>query len=511
MSGVIKSAIVKKDIEVIKQILSSCRHLIQSKCSSDLCDLILHHAVVEGLTEVVQITISTHDVDIDFMINGRTALSLAIEQGHKDIVQLLLQHKANPNLYTRIGFPITTAVLKLNKGIIKLLLKYGLNVNRLTKADWDGIVWQLIKHNYSDIFVSLLSQKFAVNYNELLGVAVELGNSDVVSELLNRGADPNHPFSNLKWDSALLTSIECGNMTIAKLLVSFNANVNFQDERYGKTPLMMVAATTKNPSYVQLLLDHKADINIRDRSDLDVLHYAVKNPYCTEIIRMLMQLRSYNEIYSNWTARYDVYTRRKSDTPFIYAITNSKFEAVKTFLECGVQIDFKQSEAVIQAAMRFNDDISKWLVKYLVLQDKLLNTMDVAKSYFIAARSHSAVRSCLKKCNDEVELIVEKIGDTSVSFFDIFKEDSTDKLVSHARNKTLRLYFSSNNLEKKFPIYGRDIRRKFNVGMSWNNFNKLFSYIASRKENRLPRLPYDCLIILLGYLNAKDLESIAEI
>lgn len=68
---------------------------------------------------------------VDFPdLTNRTALHWAASNGNYDLVDLLLQHSANPNAYTNAGQSVlVTPLLKKNEAIKKLLLKSGANLS----------------------------------------------------------------------------------------------------------------------------------------------------------------------------------------------------------------------------------------------------------------------------------------------------------------------------------------------------------------------------------------------
>jgi hypothetical protein len=69
--------------------------------------------------------------DIDFTdLTGRTALHWAVDNNNMELARLLLEHRANPNAYTRAGQPVLAMPVLRNQNPIKqLLYRYGADLN----------------------------------------------------------------------------------------------------------------------------------------------------------------------------------------------------------------------------------------------------------------------------------------------------------------------------------------------------------------------------------------------
>ena len=99
-----------------------------------------------------------------------TPLGLALEQGRSDMIDLLLQHKANPNL------GLCAAAAKGRTEMVKLLLDKGANVNHNPE---DGV-------NTSPLTCAVLGTEI---YEQ--GCR---GHAETVKLLLSRGANPNDKY-----------------------------------------------------------------------------------------------------------------------------------------------------------------------------------------------------------------------------------------------------------------------------------------------------------------------------
>ena len=137
-------------------------------------------------------------VDINFQNeHGETALFIASYMNRKDIVKLLLEYKADPNIQDG-DTALIGASYEGNEEIVELLLEYKANPD-LQDDDGD---------------------------TALIGASYK-GNEGVVKLLLDNNADIN--IQNIYGKTALIEASYNGREEIVKLLLENNAKVNIQD------------------------------------------------------------------------------------------------------------------------------------------------------------------------------------------------------------------------------------------------------------------------------------------
>ncbi|KAF9060000.1 ankyrin repeat-containing domain protein [Rhodocollybia butyracea] len=252
------------------------------------------------------------------------ALQAAISQGDKDIVQLLLEHKADVNAQGGTssghkadvnaqggyyGNALEAAISQGDIDVVQLLLEHKADLLLEHKADVNaqGGVWECTPGSLPvgdiDIVQLLLEHKADVNaqggaYGNALQVACRWRDIDIVQLLLEHKADlllehkadvnaqggeyGNALQAACRGETLILSSffwstkqickcqgegMECtraaisqGHKDIVQLLLEHKADVNAQGGEYG-----MHSSFCEGTGYCPLLLEHKADVNAKGR------------------------------------------------------------------------------------------------------------------------------------------------------------------------------------------------------------------------------------------------------
>ncbi|RYP54743.1 hypothetical protein DL768_000567 [Monosporascus sp. mg162] len=157
---------------------------------------------------------------------GQTPLSWAAENGHKEIVQLLLDKGAEIDAKDKYGWtPLSRAAEKGHKEIVQLLLDKGAEIDA--------------KNNYGR--------------RTPLSWAAEKGHGGVVQLLLDKGAEIDAKDDHGGW-TPLFWAAENGHKEIVRLLLDKGAEIDAKDNYGRRTPLSW-AAEKGHKEIVLLLLD----------------------------------------------------------------------------------------------------------------------------------------------------------------------------------------------------------------------------------------------------------------
>jgi ankyrin repeat protein len=224
---------------------------------------------------------------------GRTALSRAAAQGHKEIVQLLLEKDADVNACgERCGSALIAASEQGYEEIVRFLLENGADVNGQGGKYGSALV-AASSQSHEEIVRFLLDNGADVNaqlgglYGSALMAGSSHGHEEIVRLLLDNGADVNAQLGR-PYGSPLVVASFQGHEEIVRLLLENGADLNAQrpGRRYG---VALIAASGRgHRKVVQLLLDNGADLDaLEERFNGSALTAASRNGH-EELVRLFL-------------------------------------------------------------------------------------------------------------------------------------------------------------------------------------------------------------------------------
>ncbi|WP_438456617.1 ankyrin repeat domain-containing protein [Wolbachia endosymbiont of Kerria lacca] len=205
---------------------------------------------------------------------GLTPLHYAAKNGHKEVVKILLQNKAEVNAETtdkgwNEGWtPLHYAVQNGHKEVVKILLQNKADVNAETTNQGLTPLHVAAQDGHKEVVEILLQNKAEVNaettdkgwnegWNEgwtPLHYAVQNGHKEVVKILLQNKADVNAETTDKGW-TPLHVAAQDGHKEVVEILLNNGAKVNVEDNS-GKTPLDSIG---KDKRITKFLLENGAD------------------------------------------------------------------------------------------------------------------------------------------------------------------------------------------------------------------------------------------------------------
>lgn len=226
---------------------------------------ILEYAYYGKVKEMQKIILDNADVDFRNE-KGDSALTIASQHGHKEIVKLLLNNNVNIDSQKESGF---TALIFASgykqTDIVQLLLNNNANPN--------------IKSNEG--FTALT-------------MASATGTKKIVQLLLDNNADINHQTED--GETPLMFASQNHQKEIVQLLIDNGADINIQ-RKDGETSLMS-ASGKKDKEIVQILLDNGANPDIQRKDGITVLMLSSLFGQ-KDIVKQLLENNANPDIKSN--------------------------------------------------------------------------------------------------------------------------------------------------------------------------------------------------------------------
>jgi uncharacterized protein len=192
------------------------------------------------------------------------ALINAVKEGKIEIIQTLLDAKADVNIQFHGSTPILTAIYYNNLELVKLFVSHGAD---LKAAD---ILISAIKHKNIDIIKLLLNSGVDINYGRYikpLEAAIETKNLDIVKLLLDSEN------IDLGLENLLETAIKTKNIDIIQMLLDKYHNKGL-DINNTKSPIIFSALATNNDIIVKYVIDHGAKLDVYSKYGATPLTHA---------------------------------------------------------------------------------------------------------------------------------------------------------------------------------------------------------------------------------------------
>ncbi|XP_052085420.1 uncharacterized protein LOC127723035 isoform X2 [Mytilus californianus] len=248
----------------------------------------LYIACQEGHTEVVQMLIKSNADINKCRETGTSPLHIACEEGHTEVVQMLINYNADINKCTETGTsPLYIASEKGHTEVVRILINNKADIDKckdmgaspLYIACWKGRteIVQLLINSKADI------NKCSVEEVSPLYIACEKGHNEVVQMLINNKVDINK----CKDTGASPLYIACqeGHIKVVQMLIKNKADIT-KCRDMGALPLY-VACQVGHTEVVQMLINNKADINKCRDFGASPLYIACWKGH-TEIVQMLI-------------------------------------------------------------------------------------------------------------------------------------------------------------------------------------------------------------------------------
>ncbi|KAH8149779.1 uncharacterized protein LAJ45_05931 [Morchella importuna] len=296
---------------------------------------LLLKAVYKGLTTIVFLLLLDPSTPKDRRTqDGYTALDLAAEYGHVEIVQRLLEKGTDVNSRSNNGYSALHRAVKGGSfGLIQLLLDAGADMEAITHPEYHTPLHLAARHADLDVVALLLDRGAnadgkAADGLTPLHLAARDGFLEVVGLLLDRGA--NVDAKTARNHTPLHLAVRHGLLEVAGLLLEKGANIEVKAANEDR-PLHL-AVKHGCPEVVGLLLDNGTNIEVKAANEDRPLHLAVRHGHL-EIVGLLLDKGANTDVKATY-----------GHTPLHLAARYADLKAIGRLLDSGANIDVKAAD-----------------------------------------------------------------------------------------------------------------------------------------------------------------------
>lgn len=335
-------------------------------------------AVEKGHTEIVKLLLEgdadINDKSIKF---GTTLLQIATKQGNTEVVKFLLK-EVDINEKDKLGSTALISAVENNQiKIVKTLIDHGAEID-VKDPDGNHVLLLAIQKNYMRIAQLLLNKVANVDIRNLRGetaliISASSGKKEIVGALINKGADVNAKDKNGL--TAMYRALLQGHKEVVQLLLENRAEVNIKQDY---TPLM-IASRKGFRDLVKIMLDKNADVNLKTRNGWTALMMAAKRKH-NEIVVLLKK-----------AGAVDLSKQALFNPELFDAIKEDDKDTVYKLLNRGADANLKEERGIltplILSEILEHKEIIRLLKKYGAKEISLssLNNEEINYALFVAA------------------------------------------------------------------------------------------------------------------------------
>ncbi|XP_040467705.1 ankyrin repeat and SOCS box protein 3 isoform X1 [Falco naumanni] len=357
---------------------------INSKTFEGMCAL--HLSARYGSLESVRVLLEAGADPNEVTTEATTPLFLAVENGHADIVNLLLQHGANvkgPHCWSGWN-SLHQASFQGCTEIMKILLEKG--ASKECKDDF-GITPLFVAAQYGKLESLRLLVSHGADVNSQakdkatpLLIAAQEGHVACVELLLSKGADPNLYCNEDNWQLPIHAAAEMGHKKILELLIPITDRIC--DKGKGKVSPVYSAVYGGNKECLEMLLKEGYSPDAQE-----CLNFDCRSPMC-----MVFQKEFFYFI--------DIFLKYGITLLGInlgYCLFHEKFTLFQRFLKLGCSLPSgDQLLEFISYTIKAHEEYKEWL-PYLLLAG--FNPVNLMRRFWIFSVSESTLNFILEFTN----------------------------------------------------------------------------------------------------------------
>lgn len=233
------------------------------------------------------------------IINSITPLHIALLNDNIEILQLLLNFNANPNIpfYDKCDNctiqPIHYALKNDNLKAVQTLLNVNVNITIKSQFGHSVFWFSRLGNKYKKIKMLLKTgtniNTFNYDGRSILCDLINENDSNIYFIKLLLDAKININIPNYCGQTAMWTAVINNNIDIVKMFVEAGINVNHVDDE-GRA-VIWTAVEQNNINIVKMLVMAGTNLNITDNNDLNIIDYALKLQYI-DIMKYLIDFKN---------------------------------------------------------------------------------------------------------------------------------------------------------------------------------------------------------------------------
>ncbi|NXS94511.1 ASB3 protein, partial [Jacana jacana] len=346
----------------------------------------LHLSARHGSLESVRVLLEAGADPNEVTTEATTALFLAVENEHTNVVKFLLQHGANvkgPHSWSGWN-SLHQASFQGCTEIMKILMEKG--ASKECKDDF-GITPLFVAAQYGKLesLRLLVSHGAAVNCQAKdratpLLIAAQEGHAECVELLLSKGADPNLYCNEDNWQLPIHAAAEMGHKKILELLIAVTDRIC--DKGKGKVSPVYSAVYGGHKECLEILLKEGYSPDAQE-----CLNFDCRSPMC-----MVFQKEFFNLI--------DIFLKYGITLLGInlgYCLLHEKFTLFQRFLKLGCSLPSgDQLPEFISYTIKVHAEYKEWL-PYLLLAG--FNPVNLMHRFWIFSVSDDAFNFTLEFTN----------------------------------------------------------------------------------------------------------------
>ncbi|XP_041063887.1 2-5A-dependent ribonuclease-like [Carcharodon carcharias] len=338
---------------------------------ADMFGAALCLAATKGHVGVAKLLLSNEaNVNYKMPDNGWTPLLNAVQAEDENIIDLLLQHGADPGLRKKNGAtPFIVSAITGNVNLIGKFLTLGADVNETDDNGFTAFM-EAAQYGNEEALRFLFQKNAEVNKHRevsdakkkvgkggktALMDAVAKGHESIVDILLDEmHADVNAPDNLGK--TALIHALEKDSQAIVETLLKHGADVNIIDKNRNTPLSTALTKSTLSSPVMQLLMQHTHELNVRDINGKTPLVLAVEKKI-SKVVELLLKDQG-TEINAQ---------DNSGRTALIAAVESKDISLTKMLCEKGADVSCADNSGITPlmiARRNYDNKTANVLIKY---------------------------------------------------------------------------------------------------------------------------------------------------